>query len=272
MTTKFCVVGKPIHHSLSPLLHSAAYKHLGWNFSYEAHEIGSGDLASFLAVNSFAGLSVTMPLKEEAFNLSVVKSPEALVTGVANTLFAQEGGWGCANTDVYGLSKALSFLPSPEKTIILGSGATSASAITSIAGLFPNTHLEIMARNEAAALERAAYAATLGISASSSGVDLERVLGAELTLCLVPSDASFDLWDQMKQSKAKPSGWLFDASYNPWPSESAIAWGSQRVVSGIEMLIWQAIEQVRIFGSGMGMGSEINQERLYSVMKTAVSH
>jgi shikimate dehydrogenase len=91
-------------------------------------------------------------------------------------------------------------------------------------------------------------------------------------MSLVPAGSFAELWEEIRQSDKPRSGTLFDVAYNPWPSKPALAWDSSKVISGIEMLIWQAIEQVQLFVSATGITSEIDRSALYSVMKAAVSH
>lgn len=271
MTTKFCVVGSPISHSLSPALHSAAYSHLGLNFSYDAHEVAAGDLEKFLEQSNFQGVSVTMPLKAEAFELAVARDAEATLTGVANTLIRTPKGWSASNTDVYGLTQALGRVPLPKRTAIVGAGATAFSALAAVKRLFPETKLTIMARDEHSRNQSVEFGRSVGLDVSGVSVSALELSNSDLVLSLVPAGSFEDAWSEFSSLTGEQNGWLFDAVYNPWPSVPAAAWGNDRVISGLEMLIWQAIEQVSIFTSGDGDESEIDRPKLYSVMKAAVS-
>ena len=137
MTSKFCVVGSPIKHSLSPIIHKAAYAHLGLNFSYERIEVPLGGLGAVMEDQAFSGLSVTMPLKYEAFELSDSYTPEAEKTGVVNTLVRSSNGWVGHNTDVLGFAKCFHEVPDPQRITIVGSGATARSAALAISRVFP---------------------------------------------------------------------------------------------------------------------------------------
>jgi shikimate dehydrogenase len=271
MTSKFCVVGSPISHSLSPVLHNAAYKYLGLDFSYESFEVAPGDLAKFLDASDFQGVSVTMPLKAEAFELSTERSPKSELTIAANTLTRNSAGWSASNTDIYGLVQAIKDVPTPNRTSIIGAGSTSSSALCALSELFPETQVTIMARNSNAVEESVGFGRFLGIEVSGANVSVERLLASDLVLSLVPSGSFEDVWSDLSSSSDTPTGWLFDSSYNPWPSTPASSWGSSRVISGIEMLIWQAIKQVALFAASAGHEVEFDRERLYSVMKAAVS-
>lgn len=271
MTTSFSVVGSPIEHSLSPVLHTAVFTYLGLDLAYERNFVNAGELEDFLGSRALAGVSVTMPLKQEAFTLATSHDKHALVTGVANTLFRKDGTWSAANTDVYGITQALASTPEPKLTALIGSGSTSRSALVALSQKFPASEISVLARNHQAAIELSEFAASLGFTASPRPVNSQEVLDADLVMSLVPAGSFSELWHEVSESSASKTGTLFDVAYNPWPSEAAVAWGSGRVISGIEMLIWQAIEQVQLFLSSIGLETEIDRDLLYQVMKTAVS-
>ena len=116
--TRCLVVGQPIAHSLSPVLHRAAYAALGLDWSYDAIEVAPGSLASVLERERPRGVSVTMPLKAEAYALARTVSPLAAQVGVANTLVARRRlggepddeagrGYDADNTDVAGVVASL---------------------------------------------------------------------------------------------------------------------------------------------------------------------
>src|SRR5665647_1318297 len=105
------VLGSPIVHSLSPALHEAAYRALGLtHWSYETHEVRAQALHGFVAAlgPEWAGLSLTMPLKEAAFKVADEVSDLAREVGAINTLVRRpDGGWRGDNTDVYGVPQAV---------------------------------------------------------------------------------------------------------------------------------------------------------------------
>lgn len=272
MTRKFCVVGSPIAHSLSPVLHRAAYQHLELDFSYEAQEVGQGELAAFLESSDFQGVSVTMPLKSEAFGLAVSHSEQATLTGAANTLTRTAGGWHASNTDIYGLTQALKTISPPSSTVIFGAGATTSSALTALAEIFPATRIKVMARDEMAINRSVEFGLSLGLDASGSAVSSEAIINSDLVLSLVPAGSFVDTWSEVSNAQVARNGWLFDASYNPWPSMPATSWGSEQVISGLEMLIWQAIEQVAQFAASGGQDIELDRPAVYEVMKQALSN
>ena len=163
------VLGKPIAHSLSPVLHQAAYASLGLDWSYEAIEVDEAGLAGFLAGldGSWAGLSLTMPLKEEAARLLADVDPTARALRSVNTVLPGESGWRGTNTDVYGMTQALTragLAGSPAGAVVLGAGATARSAIAALAAL-KVARVTVCARRPEAATEVAALATDMGMAA-----------------------------------------------------------------------------------------------------------
>ena len=271
MTTSFRVVGSPIEHSLSPVLHTAAYKHLGLDFAYGRNEVPAGGLRDFLSSSDLSGVSVTMPLKNEAFDLAASHDDDSLTTGVSNTLLNSSSGWRAFNTDVYGICQAISNVSEPKITVVIGSGATARSGLVALARIFPRTEVQLISRNKEAGVELEVFGQKLGLKVSTEPAMASTLMSADLVMSLVPAGSYSELWEEIERIGNSSSGTLFDVAYNPWPSKAGLAWKPSTVISGIEMLIWQAIEQVQLFASANGSIGEIDRTTLYSVMKAAVS-
>lgn len=273
MTTKFAVFGSPIDHSLSPVLHAAAYDYLNFPIDYQKQEVVAGKLAQTLATTSFDAISVTMPLKNEAFVLSSAKSEVARLTQVVNSLVRREGKWLGDNTDVYGLAKALSKLEKISRVLVIGSGATSRSALVALSQLFPNARVSIAARNQDAVADMLDFSESLDLSAELVPLTQDALYSNELVLSLVPNGALSQFWNSLDFSGSSPEGFLFDVAYNPWPSDASQGWNGGRVISGLEMLIWQAVAQIKFFTKNLGLVANFDDYELYGVMKAAaVSH
>jgi shikimate dehydrogenase len=269
MTTKFAVVGSPISHSLSPALHNKAYEFLKLNFEYGSFDVPEAHLGSFVPTSTLAGLSVTMPLKKEAFDFATRALGDALVTRVANTLIFIDQEWVAYNTDVFGITMALSSVSYPEQIHILGSGSTATSALLAISKLYPSAKACIMARNENQAKVLMSFGESLGLACSTSSLSAASVLSSDLVLSLVPAGVLDSFWEHMADSEQIPRGVLFDSSYSPWPSSAVKAWRSESI-SGINMLVWQAVAQVELFAESQGIGLSIDQAQLAQVMFSAI--
>jgi shikimate dehydrogenase len=250
LTRQAAVLGSPIRHSLSPVLHRAAYRALALNWSYRAIEIDVPALPGFLAGldESWAGLSLTMPLKEAVLPLLDDVAPLAAATRSANTVVLGEGGRVGHNTDVAGIVAAVRgsiAAEGPARVSILGAGATARSAAAAAEQL-GGRHLVIVARRPEAAADVARTAAGLGLSAveSRGWQDPGDALAADLVIATVPGDAAASLASALPR---RPQV-LLDVTYHPWPTALARAWQSAGGTAGpgSQMLLWQAVEQVAL--------------------------
>lgn len=302
---RLAVLGHPIAHSRSPRIHRAAYAQLGLPWRYTAVRIGEAGLERFLATRGeeWRGFSVTMPLKTEAYRLSTVLDPVARESGVVNTLFRLVGGgdapaWAGFNTDVAGLAAALRTSGMRlSRTLILGAGATAVSAILAARQLGAE-RVTVLARRPQAAMALAERFDGTGAGGSpvqspedeprgsaTAGRGSFRVLGygwaefeseesvraevaaATAVISTLPGDAG--------ERIALPAGLsavpLFDVAYDPWPSPLAERWKAAggEAHAGIDMLVEQALAQVRIFVGGDPTFSLSDEARLLATMRDA---
>jgi len=146
---KAAVLGSPISHSLSPLLHNTAYAQIGLSASYEAIEVKAHSLAKFVDERdaSWTGFSLTMPLKEEAISYAKHVDDLALRINSANTLYRKAGEWCATSTDVIGFRNALEMHKVEIKghVVILGAGATARAAAASCDS--PQTQITVINRS-----------------------------------------------------------------------------------------------------------------------------
>lgn len=270
MRTELGVVGSPIQHSLSPVIHNAAYAHLGLDFSYQKHEVASGDLRNFLNERNLSGVSVTMPLKREAFELADSHDDQAGITGVVNTLLRHSGLWQGFNTDVNGFMHCFRALSNVRVVTILGSGATARSTALAVSRSFPEANVFVVARNRNSTDGLVEFLSSLGMTASSIAPELATIVGSDLVVSTVPGGALDELWHQVGLEDEIPAGTLFDVAYDPWPSSAATSWGKDSI-SGLDLLIWQAVEQVKIFAAALGAPVVVSDDELYKVMTNALN-
>ena len=124
------VLGRPVTHSLSPLLHRAAYADLGLtDWTYDALDVGAEDLPVLLAGlgPEWRGFSVTMPCKQAAADVADVVEPLPRLLHAANTLVRTDAGWRAENTDVERVGMALQLAGVEEvgSAAIVGAGGTA---------------------------------------------------------------------------------------------------------------------------------------------------
>ncbi len=247
------VLGSPISHSKSPALHRAAYAAAGLDWSYDAVDVPADGLATFLAGldDTWAGLSLTMPLKQTAAPLMAVVDPVAAVTGAVNTVVmpgapgpgARHAGPAGYNTDVQGIVDALreAGVVRGDSMAVLGAGATARSALAAAAQLRIH-RVSVYARRPEALTDIKAGAAALGIDAQVAlWSHAAQCAKADIVISTVPSGVS----DGLVPDLASPAGLLLDVVYDPWPTALAAAWAGA-VVPGLSMLLWQAAVQVRL--------------------------
>ena len=265
------VLGHPIAHSLSPALHRAAYAYLGEaNLEYDRRDTLPDDLPAIMRgvrnpagteeAPYIAGLSVTMPLKTAVIQYCDELSETARVTGAVNTVYPRGERVLGDNTDVIGIVNALlhaGLKPNPERDepAVIGGGATAISALTALHKLgYRRASVYARSLHKLGSVQEAA---------DRLGVQLEQVSLADLpqnlaerghhpVVSTLPAHAADEWASQLsglKGASATHRPVLLDVAYNPWPSVLASAWEANggTVVSGLEMLLYQAVEQVLLF-------------------------
>lgn len=255
---QFAVLGDPIDHSLSPIIHQAAYNLLGLDWIYSRVKVNESELANFLEENqgNYAGLSLTMPLKAElvrvANNNGWQVAEVAQLLGSANTWLAQaQGGQPVVtNTDLIGAKTALAALPmSVGSAAILGSGATAKTL--GLAILQTNSDLEtltVFSRRPEPAGEIADLITTLQHKAKFEWLPIEAAAdfgGADLTVNTLPSKVA----SQVEVDLAFGDSFVFDVTYDSSDESLANYWPVSNRIDGRVMLVHQALEQLRLFGA-----------------------
>ena len=249
---KAAVLGKPVAHSLSPVLHRAAYEALGFaDWTYELVECDERGLAAYVESRGqeWAGLSLTMPLKRTVLPLLDHVDHLAAATGGANTVvFRPEGRYGY-NTDVQGLVDALTEAgaPAPGSVTILGAGATACSALAAV-GELGAAGADIVARDPSRADGVLATAGRLGLTARlRPWAGLGDAPVPDLLISTVPAGAADEYSERLRLTHQAPPA-VLDVVYHPWPTplaRAAAAAGSV-VASGYAMLLHQAAAQVEL--------------------------
>jgi shikimate dehydrogenase len=260
MTRRAGVLGHPISHSLSPVLHRAAYQALELDWEYNAYDVDSGGLAAFLTGvdRDWAGLSLTMPLKVEALASMDFIEPLAKTLGVINTVLV--GGRDStlqlvgANTDVYGVVTALAEagVTRVGAGLVLGGGATAISTVAALGQLgCTRPTVAVRSRARAGSLLRACTA--MGIAPTFIDLSKPEHVSAAFESCdvvvsTIPADAGEALAHSVGEATIASQVTLLDVVYSPLVTPLALAWrtwgGSH--VGGERMLLHQASEQVRL--------------------------
>ena len=251
-TRRAAVLGSPVAHSLSPVLHRAAYRELGLaGWRYDAIECDEQRLPALLDSlgPDWAGLSLTMPLKRAVLPLLDYTEPLAAEVGAANTVVFAGGQRRGFNTDVGGIVTALSEagVTADGNVVVLGSGATACSALAALR--------QIGAADIAVALRAPGRAEPLLAVASRLGVHVELIgLGPALAsrpwhllVSTIPAAGAALAAAQFSAGDLTAAA-VLDVGYDPWPTplaEAAAKAGSS-VIPGYEMLVHQAAGQVEL--------------------------
>jgi shikimate dehydrogenase len=245
--SRAAIIGRPVGHSLSPLLHRAAYAALGLqDWTYDALDLGAEDVPVLLAGlgQEWRGFSVTMPCKQAAVAAADVVEPLPRLLNAANTLVHTENGWRAENTDVTGVGMALQLAGVERVTCaaIVGAGGTAGAAAVALSSLGAQ-HVDVVVRDPARAGDVLRVLEVLGVDASVTPLS-EADLDVPLVVSTVPIDAHPDVLDL---------GWradqtVLDVLYAPWPTPLAerVTEAGGTVVSGLEVLFWQATVQVEL--------------------------
>lgn len=266
------VLGSPISHSLSPALHTAAYAALGLaQWSYVRREVTAEQLAGVVGEfgDEWRGLSLTMPLKEAAFDVVATVTTIARDAGAINTLVRRaDGQWDGHNTDVVGIVRAVEHVEHEGRATILGSGATSRSAALALAELDVK-NVVVAARNAEASRELVTLLARHGVEATH--VPLERWADERrrLVISTLPPAASGGAGGALDESGSTHEGTtLLDVVYADWPTplaRTALGAGCE-VISGVDMLVYQAAAQVELFTGRPGP-----VEVMFAAARTAIA-
>jgi shikimate dehydrogenase len=253
---KAAVLGAPIAHSLSPVLHRAAYQALGLTgWSYEAIECDAARLPAVLdgCGPEWAGLSLTMPLKRAVLPLLDEIEPLAREVGAANTVVFSGGLRHGHNTDVPGMIAALAGAgvtgaPAHRQAtvLVLGGGATACSALAAARGLGA-AEVTVAVRDPARAQDLLAAAERLGISVTLTGFDAPAAGAPDVLISTVPAGAADFYAERIARGHHVPRH-LLDVVYHPWPTPLAVAArkAGTLVAGGLDLLLHQAADQVTL--------------------------
>lgn len=256
------VLGSPISHSLSPVLHRTAYEKLGVRGQYEAIEVTKEGLKEFVARldETWTGLSLTMPLKEEILSIADEVDELAMRVNSANTLIRSSSGWRALTTDVNGFTQALIAhgVRDFKRVTILGSGATARAAAASCDA--PHREITIIHRSpeRESAMRRSVSFAKMEFV--RWGSDL---MEADLLVNATPAGVA-DSYSEKLNGAVR--GVYFEALYKPWPTKMLAKWRALDGfgIDGLDLLVHQGIDQVELM-----TGKSVQRGILAPVLRTA---
>lgn len=248
------IIGYPLGHSLSPAMHNAAFRHLGWDCHYHAFEVRPGRLGEALQairVLGLAGINITIPYKEEIKEHLDELAPSARLVGAVNTVHRQGDKLVGHNTDLGGLAAALSeegFTVWGKKAVVLGAGGAARAAALSVA-LEGAREIAVVNRNLKRAEDVAAAVSThTGVPCSALGWQRDMMAacldGAGILLQCTPLGMSprEEELPLLPLEALPPECQVYDLVYNP--RETALVRRLREqgrpAAGGLGMLVHQA--------------------------------
>ena len=257
------VLGSPISHSLSPLLHNTIYDSLGIDASYRAYEVASGELRNFLndGGSSLNCLSLTMPLKEEALSIADSVSDISRQIQSGNTLHKVDGMWSLTSTDVEGFTHALDFNERNAKgdVLVIGAGATARAVIAACDGISEKITVVNRSSDREIAIRESAPNSEIDFISWSETIDFGNF---NLVVNTTPGNTAAVFVDQVQSVTST----YFEVLYNPWPTQMLAQWrrAGGFGIDGLDLLIHQAISQASIFA-----GRPIDRDSIAKILRSA---
>lgn len=258
MTMWAAVIGSPIAHSLSPVIHRAAWQQLGIDgWEYRRAEVTEESLPTFIGQldESFRGLSVTMPCKQAVMPLLDAIDPLASAVGAVNTVVPSAGMLAGFNTDVTGIASAIrracsrSGVPVPSSALVLGARATASSALAAL-GELGITTTTVAARRFGGPGSVISAASRLGVSVEQvMWSDISAVASAAARADVLISTLPAGVADPIASRLAPREGQiLLDVIYSP--RDTALRTTFEKaggvVAEGTDMLVYQGAAQVQL--------------------------
>jgi shikimate dehydrogenase len=245
-----------VGHSLSPLLHRAAYDALGLDWTYTAIECTEVELPARLdqlrSRPGWAGASLTMPLKTPAVRLVDRLDPTAELVGAVNTVVVEpDGTLSGHNTDVigihYAVTRVLGDRRMPARALVLGAGGTARATLAALARIGV-TRVGVVARRPGAVEPLARIGARLGLDVTALAWDAVAggvPAGPDLVVATTPAGAT----DELATRRWPADCPLVELLYYPWPTALAAAAyrSGSPVAGGLAVLAAQAVGQVELF-------------------------
>lgn len=259
---KGAVLGFPISHSLSPVLHQAAYKFLEIEGSYSAIAVHSGELNSWFAENSneYDYFSLTMPLKEEVIALTFEADDVVQRTQSANTLYKRDSAWKLTSTDGSGFISAISHagINTIENVLVLGAGGTARAVVGALDGVASKITVLGRTSTRRESLENSLLKSSFSYQRWDDDCDFSQY---QLVVNTTPAGAADLLANSARPGEVTT---LFDVIYKPWPTVLASRWADcgGQVINGLELLLYQGIHQLEY-----ALGRSLDEETLATYLR-----
>ena len=280
---RFGVIGHPVAHSLSPLMHNTAYALLGLDCTYDSFDIAPESLSEALkdfTNEGFSGLNVTIPHKERVSLLVHELSDEARAIGAVNTIRFESGRLRGDNTDVYGVEATLEPYRNSlhgERVLLLGAGGTSRAIIYTLLTRFSPAEIVIANRNRARADELVKHfqphTKTIALKASPADETTLSHLASDAQLIInatsIGMPPAIDASPIGEWAHVHPKQIVFDLIYTPLVTKllTIANRGGARTISGLEMFLHQGARSFELW-----LGKTMSVEQIRPVIENALKN
>jgi shikimate dehydrogenase len=245
------VIGDPVNHSLSPVIHNFWLEEMGIDAAYGRRRVTRAELPAYLAEKkvdpAWRGSNVTMPLKLDAITLADGASDRAVAAGAANLLMMREGRLAAANTDVGAITVLLSHLHEAKARMgsvtLLGNGGAARAALVALK-LVGIANVRIQARDLAEARKLAVeFGLETGPALFTEPIVSDGLINA--TPLGMPGKDCLNC----NLERMPAGGWVFDMTYGPeaTPLIDAAHQAGLQAVDGLHMLVEQAATSFELF-------------------------
>jgi shikimate dehydrogenase len=249
---RLAVIGHPVAHSLSPAMHTAAFRALGveGEWSYEAIDMDAGEFAERTAAlgrEGFAGANVTVPHKAAALGLADRASDAAQRIGAANTLVFTDEDIRAENTDAPGFLEALPEAPKGKTALVLGAGGSARAVVWALAEAGAKVSVWNRTEDRGAELaEEFGVSHVAGEAARPASGEVDLIVNCT-TAGLPGSGAGLDALPVAVEELGGRT--VVDLAYGEAPTElvEAATGAGATVVDGLEVLVRQGALSFRIW-------------------------
>jgi shikimate dehydrogenase len=251
------VIGDPISHSKSPLIHNFWLQKLGIDGEYRACHVSRENLADYFANRrkdpDWCGCNVTIPHKEAVSKYIDHFWPGTLEIGAINTIIKRDGELFGANTDISGiigpLNASLRYSPPPSQTAaIIGAGGAARAAAAALTAHFPEWPIRFLVRRRDQAQ---GIVDLLGIAPDIRPIEDSGLIGATLLINASPLGMAGQAPLSLSLTSMHANGTpivIFDMVYVPL--ETPLLAAAQRkgfaTINGLQMLVAQAAEAFQL--------------------------
>ncbi|MCS7126849.1 MAG: shikimate dehydrogenase [Thaumarchaeota archaeon] len=269
------LIGDPISHSVSPLIHTLTARRLGLDLSYvTVHVRSSGAVGSVMRALhelGFAGLNVTIPYKEEAAKHAVSLSEDSALIGAVNALKRSDDGWEGHNTDYVAIREAVAerSIGSGFDALVIGAGGSARAAVAALIALGAGS-VSIANRTLAKAQELVERFRTLGESRLAA-VPLEKAKeaakGSQVVVNTIPVGLVEGAELPIGPEDLKDGALLVDLVYGPRgsPMSRLASARGLELVDGVEVLARQAAASFRLW-----TGAEVGYKWMEAIGRFAL--